>query len=274
MCLSAGVVAAESAQAEAVAEILEAHERASSLAGLYALSPTDPAHAAAAAAAAQPEQPQANGAAGHGEEEEEDGPAEEAPDAVDWDAPLRPPAGEDKESGGKAAAAAEGSQQAAAGAGGDSSAALDPAEQRRLVQVAELGLRFAEAAADSNHLGETLASPVFASRLPGWRHFCASLSPCGVPVRTSTVATDPSSWPACLPADAARSALGVLVRYSPVLPPALLEELVFRMGQCAMTESARNLARAVAAAPARGSTGALQVRQGWAGHFPGILMRL
>ncbi len=67
----------------------------------------------------------------------------------------------------------------------------------------------------------------------------------------------PAACLACLPpADAARSALGVLVRYAPQLPPALLEDLVFRMGQCSMTESARNLARAVAAAAAAPSTAA------------------
>lgn len=37
------------------------------------------------------------------------------------------------------------------------------------------------------------------------------------------------------PADAARSALGVLVRSAHLLPPALAERLVFSMGQCAMT---------------------------------------
>ena len=48
-------------------------------------------------------------------------------------------------------------------------------------------------------------------------------------------------------ADAARAALGVLVQFAHELPPRLLGELVARMGQCRMTESARNLAAAVAA---------------------------
>lgn len=59
--------------------------------------------------------------------------------------------------------------------------------------------------------------------------------------------------------DAARSALGVLVRFARQLPPHLVEDLVFRMGQCSMTESARNLAGAVAAsASATTSAGALR----------------
>lgn len=48
--------------------------------------------------------------------------------------------------------------------------------------------------------------------------------------------------------DAARSALGVLVRFAPVLPPAVLEELTAWLGRCRMSESARNLAAAAAAA--------------------------
>ncbi len=47
------------------------------------------------------------------------------------------------------------------------------------------------------------------------------------------------------------------MRYAHQLPPVLLEDLVFRMGQCSMTESARNLARAVAAAaPSAGGASA------------------
>eukprot|EP00887_Chlorella_sp_A99_P005680 scaffold1.g5680.t1 len=54
--------------------------------------------------------------------------------------------------------------------------------------------------------------------------------------------------------DAARSALGVLVRFAHQLPAPLLAELVFRVGQCRMTESARNLAAAAAAGgPAAGA---------------------
>jgi len=49
-------------------------------------------------------------------------------------------------------------------------------------------------------------------------------------------------------ADAARTALGVLVRFANVLPPLLLEELVASMGRCRMTESTRNLAAAAALA--------------------------
>lgn len=44
--------------------------------------------------------------------------------------------------------------------------------------------------------------------------------------------------------DAARDALGVLVRFAPLLPSDLLEELVVRIGRCRMTESARNLVAA------------------------------
>ena len=55
-------------------------------------------------------------------------------------------------------------------------------------------------------------------------------------------------------ADAARSALGVLVRFAHQLPPTLLSELVFRMGQCRMTESTRNLAvEAARGGPAAGA---------------------
>ena len=70
---------------------------------------------------------------------------------------------------------------------------------------------------------------------------------------------------ACAPlpaADAARAALGVLVRSAHLLPPALAEQLVLRMGQCRMTESARNLAAAAAAARAPGSLSDPAVR--WA----------
>jgi hypothetical protein len=64
-------------------------------------------------------------------------------------------------------------------------------------------------------------------------------------------------------ADAARTALGVLVRSAHLLPPPLAEQLVQRMGQCRMTESARNLAGAVAAARAPGSLADPAVRQAW-----------
>lgn len=49
-------------------------------------------------------------------------------------------------------------------------------------------------------------------------------------------------------ADAARAALGVLVRFVPGLPTTLLRELVARMGQCRMSESTRNIAAAAARA--------------------------
>jgi hypothetical protein len=71
--------------------------------------------------------------------------------------------------------------------------------------------------------------------------------------------------PACTPlliADAARSALGVLVRSAHLLPPALAEQLVFSMGQCRMTESARNLAGAVASSKGAGSLSDPAVRWG------------
>ena len=57
----------------------------------------------------------------------------------------------------------------------------------------------------------------------------------------------------CECADAARAALGVLVRSAHLLPPVLAEQLVLHMGQCRMTESARNLAGVVAASKAPGS---------------------
>lgn len=47
-------------------------------------------------------------------------------------------------------------------------------------------------------------------------------------------------------ADAARIVLGVFVRMAAGLPRAFLGELVLRLGQCSMTESARSLARAAA----------------------------
>jgi hypothetical protein len=64
-------------------------------------------------------------------------------------------------------------------------------------------------------------------------------------------------------ADAARSALGVLVRSAHLLPPMLAEKLVLRMGQCRMTESARNLAGSVAASKAPGALADPAVRCGW-----------
>ena len=148
-----------------MAEILAAHERAGSLAGLYGLAPPSPEASQQAAAAAE----QANGPT------EAEGPAEAA-DAVDWDAPLRPPAEEDGggSGGGSAAAAAAAERAAAAGAGGG--APLLPAEQRRVVKLAELGLRFAEAAADSGHLG---ASGCWVGLAWGGQHrMCHSLHAC------------------------------------------------------------------------------------------------
>lgn len=47
----------------------------------------------------------------------------------------------------------------------------------------------------------------------------------------------------CDPADAARAVLGVLVGLAPHLPASMLRELIFRLGRCAMTESARSLAQ-------------------------------
>jgi len=48
--------------------------------------------------------------------------------------------------------------------------------------------------------------------------------------------------------DAARTALGVLVRFAPLLPARLLGDLVAAMGRCRMTESTRNLAAAAVVA--------------------------
>ena len=77
---------------------------------------------------------------------------------------------------------------------------VEPGELRRITAAAQLGLRFADAAADAGHM------------------------------------------------DAARTALGVLVRYAPALPASVLEDFVARMGRCRMTESTRNLAAAAASA--------------------------
>jgi hypothetical protein len=71
--------------------------------------------------------------------------------------------------------------------------------------------------------------------------------------------------PSLLLADAARSALGVLVLSAHLLPPALAEQLVFSMGQCRMTESARNLAGAVASSKGAGSLSDPAVRWGHTG---------
>ncbi|KAL4432170.1 hypothetical protein ABPG77_005932 [Micractinium sp. CCAP 211/92] len=158
----------------------------------------------------------ANGGADDSSDDDE-APAAEAVkpavDPVDWEAPLVAGGAPPGAAGLPAAAAAwdgEEGEGGAAGMAGSSCGApgtgfVGPAERQRLVAVAELGLRFAEAATNAGH------------------------------------------------EDAARSALGVLVRSAHLLPPALAERLVFSMGQCSMTESARNLASAVAASKAPGS---------------------
>jgi hypothetical protein len=141
-------------------------------------------------------------------EEEED---EEAPfvDPVDWDAPLSTLAHNHAattttaEAPGEEAEEASTSSTAAATLAPASFAAteiVEPGELRRITAAAQLGLRFADAAADAGQM------------------------------------------------DAARAALGVLVRYAPALPASVLEDLVARMGRCRMTESARNLAAAAASA--------------------------
>lgn len=138
-------------------------------------------------------------------ERKEEDDEEEAPfvDPVDWDAPLtassRSGADADADADGvksREKSKKEGTEVAAANAATE---VVDPGELRRVTAAAELGLRFADAAADSGNM------------------------------------------------DAARAALGVLVRFAPVLPAAVLEDLVSRMGRCRMTESTRNLAAAVAA---------------------------
>jgi len=144
--------------------------------------------------------------------EEEGDEEEDVPfvDPIDWDAPLST-LGQNTVNG------IEGDSDPAITAGEEdsqntsstttttttSSAAteiIEPGELRRISAAAQLGLRFADAAADAGQM------------------------------------------------DAARAALGALVRYAPALPASVLEDLVARMGRCRMTESTRNLAAAAASA--------------------------
>lgn len=83
------------------------------------------------------------------------------------------------------------------------------------------------------------------------KHWCSRLT------RDLLACASPAHRPPCLfaPADAARSALGVLVRSAHLLPPALAERLVFSMGQCSMTGGCQVLS--VPAVPGIGSTPAL-----------------
>jgi hypothetical protein len=146
-------------------------------------------------------------------EDEED--EEEVPfvDPVDWDAPLSPSletnnAGTTTTSTAAAAAGKEDGHHTSTSssttttttAAFSATEIVEPGELRRITAAAQLGLRFADAAADAGQM------------------------------------------------DAARAALGVLVRYAPALPASILEDLVARMGRCRMTESTRNLAAAAAAA--------------------------
>lgn len=129
-------------------------------------------------------------------------------DPVDWDAPLSTLGqnftdGVEGNNETTTTAGEEDSQNTGSAITSTSSAAteiVEPGELRRISAAAQLGLRFADAAADAGQM------------------------------------------------DAARAALGALVRYAPVLPASVLEDLVARMGRCRMTESTRNLAAAAASA--------------------------
>ncbi|KAL4855688.1 hypothetical protein ACK3TF_003771 [Chlorella vulgaris] len=204
--------------AATVASILEAHSNNPELSFAEGLHPASPANGAG----------DDDGSSGDDEAPPQDAPPQ---DPVDWEAPLGLAGGGSAAAAAAAGAAdglgaADASAAAAAatweveeaptnrGAGSDGTAAaaagggavfVGAAERQRLAAVAELGLRFAEAAAENGH------------------------------------------------EDAARSALGVLVRSAHLLPPVLAEKLVLRMGQCRMTESARNLAGSVAASKAPGA---------------------
>jgi hypothetical protein len=148
------------------------------------------------------------------DDDDDDDEEEDVPfvDPIDWDAPITT-LGQNNIHG------LEGNSDLTAISGGEdesqntsstitattssSSAAteiIEPGELRRISAAAQLGLRFADAAADAGQM------------------------------------------------DAARAALGVLVRYAPALPASVLEDLVSRMGRCRMTESTRNLAAAAASA--------------------------
>lgn len=136
---------------------------------------------------------------------QEEGEAEYV-DPIDWDAALEWSAVDEGQPATEKEEEEEDSTAAEADVASTSPAQLlYPGEAARVAKIAALGLRFADAAADSGH------------------------------------------------EDAARAALGVLVRYAPSLPTPLLEELVGRMGQCRMTESTRNLAGAAAEARAGSS---------------------
>ena len=239
--------------------MLEAHARnpdASYVEGME--SPGAAAATAAAAAAAD-----TNGADADSSDDEAAAAAEAAAyDPVDWDAPLAAAPGGPGTVASLAAAEAaaapwegeegEGSGGgAAAGGGGAVEAFVGAAERQRLAAVAELGLRFAEAAAEAGHEGGccALGWPGLRGCVMLCREMrCGNITPVlpGImrrrprlpsgPARPSSPA--PCSTPVAA-ADAARSALGVLVRSAHLLPPALAEQLVFRMGQCRMTGALR-----------------------------------
>lgn len=154
-------VAAETAQAEAVAEILMEHERVSS--AIYTLSVPAPQQGAAQ------QQQQPNGVAGPqqqqglGSEEGEDGAPPPDPAGIDWDAPLRPAAREGEDAGTSTQGSTTAGAARAGASSGGGAAVLDAVEARRVVKVAELGLRLAEAAAEAGHQGGCAPE-----RLGGW----------------------------------------------------------------------------------------------------------
>lgn len=207
----------------------------------------------------------ANGAdADDSSDDEAAAEAAEPQDPVDWDAPLAGSATATATAAAEPAPApwqdeeGEGGAGAGAATGAAAAAFVGPAERQRLAAVAELGLRFADAAAEAGYEGERACSwnrqghgdeeearrgRVDLQRLSR----SAAHSPAHPPFPARSFPALPGA------ADAARVALGVLVRSAHLLPPAQAELLVFRMGQCRMTESARSLAAAVAAARAPGS---------------------
>ena len=145
-----------------MAAMLEAHARNPEASFAEGLESPSTAAAAAAAAAAD-----TNGAGGDSSDDEAAAAAEAAAyDPVDWEAPLAAVPGEPGTVASLAAAEAaaapwegeeaEGSGSAvvaAAGTGGGE-VFVGAAERQRLAAVAELGLRFAEAATEAGHEGE------------------------------------------------------------------------------------------------------------------------
>lgn len=221
-------------QAATVAAMLDEHARNPDASYVEGLEPLDGIAAAAAAAAAD-----ANGAQADSSDDEAAAAAEQAAyDPVDWEQPLAAGAG-GSAAGPEAAAGWEGEDGAAGGggaAGSSNDAFVGAAERQRLASVAELGLRFAEAAAENGHEGACVL-PVLG--------LCRIRSSAAGPW-LQALPTCPLPWSQrLLPTDAARSALGVLVRSAHLLPPALAEQLVFRMGQCRMTGAPGAVASAV-----------------------------